>query len=146
MIQRNKLTAEMQFLNVDLEIGSKEDLIPLAAALGSRVSVLSSYRWRGLRWIGLEIIPFRPLAWKTPSAVIRAFVKQLDGLAGRARKSWVGAEVRDFNVGIEAGLKPNSAVYTLDADVVKAVARLGGRIVFTVYSPALREQGKRRRK
>ena len=117
------------FLNVDLELASKDNLAPLVAALGKNVVVLHAVRHRGRHKVNLELSG----SPKTASAGITRFVKLLHRLPGPARRLWVRASVRDFNVGVRAGLEPHSAEFILEKKVLNEVVRLGGGLVFTVY-------------
>jgi hypothetical protein len=43
--------------------------------------------------------------------------------------------VRDFNIGVQAMSSPLSHETALEAETVQAAAKVGGRIVFTIYAP-----------
>jgi hypothetical protein len=46
---------------------------------------------------------------------------------------WNSAAVRSFNVGVQAGKKPDECNFKIQAHTVKAVAAVNADIVFTVY-------------
>jgi hypothetical protein len=119
------------YLNVDLDILSRSSLEPLVAAFGQRV--LSHYVGReGKRYgahLSLAIYP------EHADKAIRVFVALVKRLPARARRLWDKAQTRDFNIGVDAGFKPQSYELPLAIDIVRAVADVRGRIVFTVYAP-----------
>ncbi len=51
------------------------------------------------------------------------------------RELWDKAKIREFNVGVQAGAKPNSQWFVLEAETVKLAAELNARISFTAYAP-----------
>jgi hypothetical protein len=65
------------------------------------------------------------------------FAKLLDGLSPAAKAVWTNAKAKEFDIGIQGGLKPNPAEWVLDHRVIDVVARLGAHIRITVYSPEL---------
>jgi hypothetical protein len=102
----------VHFLNVDLEILSREPLDSLAADLGDDVVVLYC------------------------GATERDFLCALiEGLGSEARSIWKRALARSFDVGYESGSSPRF-VSTLREETVKRVAALDGEIVITIYPPA----------
>ena len=60
-------------------------------------------------------------------------------LPNAAVKLWIGAKVRDFNVGVQAAMQPHSYEVALAPETVRAAAELNARIVLTVYAPDTRE-------
>jgi hypothetical protein len=117
------------YLNVDLEIASRRALAPLTDEL--RAAMFELHRERGL-----ACYETNDQRAKTPSAAIRAIVRVLDRLSPAAKRCWRAAHRRDFDVGIGGGATPFQFAVALDEDVVREVARLGGRIVITVYGKA----------
>jgi len=119
------------FLNVDLDIYSKADLHPLVTALGKRVVVLYVGRIRQTHCAHLELAKMT----KTADATICGFCSLIEALPKPERGLWNAAKVRDFNIGVQAGMQPHSTEFALPAGTLKAAHELGARIVFTVYAP-----------
>jgi hypothetical protein len=121
------------FLNVDLDIESREPLDALAAAFGKRVSV---------RFLG-SIGPRKYAAYvslsrsddKTADALTRELCALVKRLPKPARGLWDRARSRRFDVGIEAGDRPHSHAVHLEPRTVALVASVGGSIVITTYAP-----------
>ena len=119
-----------RFLNVDLDINSKSKLEPLIKALERKVVVLYSGRERG-RYVAHLELGRRTV---TADATIRGLCSLISALPSHARKVWDRAAARDFSIGVQAGRKPYSRDFVLEANTVRAVSELAGRIVLTVYS------------
>ena len=122
------------FLNVDLDIVSRNRLDPLVAAFGQKVFVLhvstqgppyeAHLELQGSHWPKIEA-----------DAIITKFVALIGALPLRARRLWEGARAREFNIGIQAGLLPRAHELRLKARTLGAVAEVGGTIVITTYAP-----------
>jgi len=119
------------FLNVDLDIYSRQDLGPLVSAFGKKVFVLYVGRERRSYSTHLEVTKVTKSADSTirgSCALIRALPKVERGL-------WNAAKRRDFSIGVQAAHQPPSSDFAIEAETVKAVSELGARIVLTVYAP-----------
>ena len=117
------------FLDVDLELASREDVAPLVDALAPALFALHVGRVGARHRATLELRG-QP---RTPDAAIRRLVAAVQGLPRGARARWRRATRRDFNVGIQAAGAPRAREFALDAETVALVARVGGRLVLTVY-------------
>ncbi len=126
------------FLNVDLDLRSMANLEPLVEAFGDKVCVLYAERRGRTYTASLEVAKLT----KDADSTIRAFCALIASLPKPARKIWDGAKTRDFNIGIQAELKPHVHEIALAAGTVKAVAELNARIVITVYAPEKRKRRK----
>lgn len=122
---------DAEFLNVDMSVKSKHDLAPLAAALGKHVDVMYLGPEAGMCLAYFELARFP----KDIRQGILGYVKLLKRLTPQARKLWKSAEVRDFSIGIRAGI--DNSGFVLDDEVLKESVRLGAQIVFYVYSADL---------
>ena len=121
------------FLNVDLELVSPEDLAPLAEALGPDVYALHVGRV-GRRYRASFELRGQP---RTPDAAVRRLVAAVQRLPRGARARWNRATRRDFNVGIQAAAGPTAREYAIEAATVALVAKVGARLVITVYGASL---------
>jgi hypothetical protein len=89
------------FINVDLEVWSREDLAPFAEAVESRSVVLHVGRVR--RRFLTRIESKSAGASRSPERTIWALLKVVETLPPAARRLWKHAESRVFNVGYEGG-------------------------------------------
>ena len=120
-----------RFLNVDLDIYSRQDLEALVNALGKKVIVLYVGRLKRTHRAHLELAK----TTKTADATIRGLCALIETLPNAERDLWNSAKVRDFNIGVQAGTHPYSSEFALAAETLKAAQELSARIVFTVYAP-----------
>jgi hypothetical protein len=85
------------FLNVDLDLYSRSNLQPLVAALGQRVFTLQVGREGQTYSAHLELS-------REPKTAGTALIHTLPKAE---RKLWDTANVRDFNVGVQAAMRPH---------------------------------------
>ena len=123
--------AKTTFLNVDLDLWSSLSLEPLINALGRRVIVLHAGK-EGRRYRAHLELAGRA---RDADRVIRRFVTLVDGLPRTARVSWNRAQVREFNIGIQAGTTPHHYGLGVRPETVRAIARINARVGVTVYAP-----------
>ena len=121
------------FLNVDLDVESREPLDVLVEALGKKVCV---------RFVG-SIGPRKYAAYvslsrsydKTADQLTRTLCELVLRLPKPARALWNRARSRRFDVGIEGGHQPRSHAVHLEPPTIALVASVGGSIVITTYPP-----------
>lgn len=141
------------FINVDLEVWSKEDLAPLAEALEPKSVVLHVGKLRRRFHLSIEA-SFSP---KTPDDAISDLLEIARALPPAAKQLWKRAESRVFNVGYNAGedvnilserpvgsgrwypRTPSKAVrpyeVTFSPDLLRAVVKAGATLGTTIYPP-----------
>ena len=143
------------FINVDLEVWSREDLAPFAKAVASRSLVLHVGRVRRKFLASIESRSAGALT--SPERTIWALLKVVEALAPAASRLWKHAESRVFNVGYEggefvsllyerpvgsgswypkrSGKTAGACETSLTPELLHAVARVGGTIATTIYPP-----------
>ena len=127
------------FLNVDLDVFARSSLEPLAAAFGSRVFQL---------FVGLHGNRYGAhfelrAQHKTADARIVALVNLVKGLPRPARAIWNQAYRRDFNIGIQGGVRPHSYELSLKPETLELVSSVDARLVVTVYATEGRRGARR---
>jgi hypothetical protein len=123
-----------EFLNVDLEVFSRERLALFVSGLGRSVHVLHEGRWGRRRHAAcLEL--WRSGCGQTPDQIIRGMVRLLKKMPRSAKHLWDAAQTRRFNIGIQAASKPRSFELLLRPATVAAVADVGAQLLITVYAP-----------
>jgi hypothetical protein len=120
------------FLNVDLDIRSRTPLEPLVEAFGQKVIVLHVGRW-GRRY-GAHVEMANGGHQQDADRLVRRLVALVKKLPRSSRRLWKEAQSREFNVGIQAGLKPRVFELRFQPATLESVAAIGGRIVITVYA------------
>jgi hypothetical protein len=119
------------YLNVDLEVRSRHDLTPLAAALQSRLEVLHAGRAPGSGFLASFEVPGLSLS---PDVAITRLASALVALPRSARRLWRLANDRVFDIGLDAAAVTGSYPLTLREETVRTIARLNARVAVTLYS------------
>lgn len=121
-----------EFLNVDLDIESKDDLAPLAAELEPNTMVVHSRSESGRHALKIE-------SWKRagsmegPDQRIHGLCQGVETLSPAGRELWQSASLRQFGVGYYATTKHVAAHFVLRTDTLERIARLGATLAVTVY-------------
>ena len=125
-----------EFIAVDVDIKSAEDLAPLVSALERKVHVTYVTRLGRRHWFHLMLIG----SPRTPSVAIRQYAKIFDRLPQRAKRLLRHA-AKEFDIGFKGGLDPtaeNLALalneWVLSAKDIETVARLGASVRVKIYA------------
>ncbi len=118
------------FLNVDLDIESSGDLLPLVQALEPHAYSLERPPGRA----SFELA--EPVSPTTPEPLILEFVRAVRALPPAARAVWSHARKRVLDIGIQSGRRPYQETHRLQPETLRAVADVGAEIAVTVYSLA----------
>ncbi len=130
------MTVGIRFLNVDLDLKSRDDLAPLVARLGTRVVEIHSRKERGFHYVSLELSEQR---YANPDACIARFAALVLALPAPAKLLWDHASQRQFNIGIEAAAGDRYEA-VIKAPTLALVAQLRGEVAVTVYGPTPRRR------
>ncbi len=132
MARPNDYCDHSEFLNVDLDVFSRESLAPFVEGLGESFFVLHEGRW-GRNYGAILELDMRIFKGKSADRLIRRMVDLLNKMPRPARRLWNRAQIKQFNVGIQGGLKPPVFELVVGPDTLRAVAELGARLVVWVY-------------
>jgi len=127
-----------EFLNVDLEVESKESLDAIAQEFGDRVHVLHNGPHGEVPYLlALEIYAGDD---NDPESIIEAFCDLIEDLTGKGKKAWRNAVARRFDIGIESGTQVTKQKFTplcldLSTAILQRIAAIEGEVVITVYPP-----------
>lgn len=131
------------FINVDLEIGARTRarLAPLIEQFGGTLFEIHIGRIRGLYHAhyespGASSIRRKGRRAPTPSDVIHQLADAIERLDTAGRRAWDHASIRDFNVGVDIARGVWMSEHHIEADAVRRIAALRGRLVFTAYQEA----------
>jgi hypothetical protein len=125
--------SETTFLNVDLDIWSKSPLDELVDAFGRKACVLHVGK-EGRRYSAHLELAASP---RNADQAITRFVGLVEALPRAARALWNRAQIREFNVGIQAGTTPYSYELRLQPTTLLSLARIDARLGVTVYRAGL---------
>jgi hypothetical protein len=130
---------ETHFLNVDVDVWSRSRLEPLVDALGKRVLVHHVGR-EGKRHGAHFSLTYS--GDKDADQLTRELAILVTKLPREARRLWDQAHSRDFNVGIQAGIKPHSSEIGITPETLELVAKVRGRVVVTTYAVEIQSLSK----
>jgi hypothetical protein len=125
------LTRRTEFQNCDLDVRSRTSLLPLLEAW-PWAQTPGRKHGSGPRWLLLSPRG----SSRTAEQAVRQLVRLIDRLPPAAKRCWAQASSRVFDIGVQAGLTPTSFQgVKLSAETLRAVARVRGRVLMTVYAP-----------
>ncbi len=117
-----------QYLNVDLDIESREPLSSLVDAL-PHLTVMHYGRTRGKYVLSLEPAwPRRPL-----DQTLRRLAKMISKLRRKPQQNWQRASKRSFNIGFACGSRGGGVAFPIMSETVAAITALDGMIEVTLY-------------
>ncbi len=121
--------AEIQFLNVDLEIESKEDLSKLVNDLKRSATILHYEQSDSPQLARIEA----SIEVTTPDAGINHLCELVESCSRNALKQWLAAKRRTFDIGLQSGHSPKCFNQALDANTLLRISALGAGIEITLY-------------
>ena len=119
--------AEIEFLNIDLDIESSVDIAPIIEGFGKRVCVLNNEFSDGKFSATLET------GYTEENRIISEYASMINGLSPEAREAWNNCIKREFNFGYDSGEQPNIYSSEISSDSIKALHDVGGSIIITIY-------------
>lgn len=124
----------IQFLTVDLEIESYDELQPLALAFGEEALELYcgpvKSHFRAVFEVAGDL--------RDPDSLIQRFCFLVESLDRAALGLWKRAFSRVFDIGYESGSDHTSFVSDIRPDTIEEVAKIGASIRVTIYPPSPR--------
>jgi hypothetical protein len=119
----------VQYLNTDLEIESKDDLARIVEEFGEDVLVLYHGETRGYQNASFEIAGGSADA----DSAINSFCTLIEQLPKAVREIWDGCCSRIFDIGYESGKSPQSFRSEIRAATMQRIAKIGAGVVVTIY-------------
>jgi hypothetical protein len=139
--RRTRSTAPLgkaKYLAIDVDVRSRRSLGSLLAVWPNAQTPgrVSQRAPLGLVLSGLTAPGARYLARDTADFRVKELVRVIETLPKPARRCWDEATHRTFDIGIEAPAgRGRGTGVPLSQRTIDGVARVGGRIVITVYPP-----------
>ena len=121
------MASETHFLNVDLDIESDGHVQAFAAFFEENAVVLSAES----HFLSVESAG----GSQTLAETLRSLIDLIETSPPEIRAAWDRCSRRSFNIGVQAGASPRYVELGVPADLVAAIAGLGGDIIVTVYAP-----------
>ncbi|MFC0117479.1 hypothetical protein ACFFK7_06065 [Pseudoalteromonas xiamenensis] len=120
---------EIQFLNVDLELESKQDISVLVADLSKQAVVLH-----------YDKDEFRQLARieagegvSSPDKAINHLCELIESCSREGLKQWLSCSKRTFDLGFSSGVSPKCYSQALHVDTLLRISAIGAGIEITLY-------------
>lgn len=121
--------ADIQFLNVDLELESKHDISALVGDLEKRALVLHYDQDETRHLARIEAKEDNA----TPDQAINALCELIESCSKAALKQWLSCSRRTFDLGFNSGHTPKCFNEALHADTLLRISAIGAGIEFTLY-------------
>lgn len=122
---------EIEFLNVDLEIESSEDLQPIIDDFGEDVRVL----YHGKNGNGFNFASFETSFGMNTGAneIISSFCNLIEIFSPESKIIWDKCYSKKFDAGFQSGDFSGSYQTEIRANTIERVAKIGASIVITIY-------------
>ena len=121
---------KIEFLNIDLDLESKDDLFPIIQEFGDSVIVLNREKENNSFKVSLELAGVTG----TPDYLFEQYISLINGLSSQAKELWFGCAKREFDLGFESGHKPSDIQNKLSSTIISSLSDLEASIVITVYA------------
>ena len=121
--------SEIQFLNVDLELESKQDISALVNDLQKNAVVLHYDKddYRQLARIEANVNV------SSPDKAINHLCELIESCSKGALKQWLSCSKRTFDLGFNSGVSPKCYSQALHVDTLLRISAIGAGIEITIY-------------
>ncbi|MEI4548248.1 MAG: hypothetical protein ACPGVL_02310 [Pseudoalteromonas spongiae] len=121
--------SDIQFLNVDLEIESKQDIAQLVSDLGKSAMVLHYDKDETRQLARIEA----NIDVTSPDSAINHLCELIESCSRNALKQWLSCTRRTFDIGFQSGKNPKCFNQALHADTLLRISAIGAGIEITLY-------------
>jgi len=121
--------SDIQFLNVDLEIESKQDIAQLVSDLGKSAMVLHYDKDETRQLARIEA----NIDVTSPDSAINHLCELIESCSRNALKQWLTCTKRTFDIGFQSGKNPKCFNQALHADTLLRISAIGAGIEITLY-------------
>jgi hypothetical protein len=125
-------TSPANYITLDVDLVSSEDLSPLASYLEKETFVLGNQQMEGLSYLSFEPI-FISRELNTPENSANLIFGVLKNLPTELGNLWERASSKTFNFGFESGVTPLPYMAELKPGTLRKIADLGASIAVTIY-------------
>ncbi len=123
-----------EYLNVDLEIRSHIDLLPLRNELGDHIEVMFCGETEPGNFILSVELTGSGFCGSMPDETIMSLCELIEGLTGGAQELWASAHDRMFDIGFNATLNSQCGQPLLSQKTLQKIASINARLTFSVYA------------
>jgi len=119
-----------EFLNIDLDLESTEDISSIIAEFSDSVIILNREKENNIYKVSLELSGIEG----DPEYLFKQYISLINGLSSQAKKLWYGCSKREFDLGFECGHEPRDIQNKLSSKLLGELSNLDASIVITTYS------------
>ena len=119
--------SNIEFLNIDLDIESNDNIELLVEELSKRLVVMHNNEINKVHYASFET------SFSEENKIINEYVSIIKELSPEAKSLWNSCIKRVFNFGFDSGNKPNSYESRINEKSVKELAEFNGSIYITIY-------------
>lgn len=123
-----------KYLNVDLEVRSRADLLALKEQLGSAIDLMFYGETDPGNFLLSVEAQGSGLLGSNPDGTANALCELVERLEGSARELWDSADDRVFDVGFEGVSDSRIAEPLLSPATLMRIGRLNARVAISVYT------------
>src|SRR5947207_15736121 len=127
-MRKRKIAPGAVYLNVDLEVRSRSNLMPLVDALRPRLDVLNAGEARGEFRVSFEVAGVT----LPPDVAIHRLARAVTGLPPSIRKLWRQARTRLFDIGLQRRAGRGAFPRPLRPESVTAIPPVNARLALTL--------------
>ena len=118
---------ETTFLNIDLDIESEVDILPIVNSFKKSVTVMRH------EFIDEKFYGSFETGFTEPNEIIEEYTRLVDNLNADERLIWDQCNIKRFDIGFESGLLPNAFHSIISSKSVNLLSSIGATIVITIY-------------
>jgi len=119
--------SKIEFLNMDLDIESEENIDSIIEEFGDHVSIMRNEKENNLFYASFETF------LNEENDIIEKYVSLINSLSPLTRKIWDKCIKKEFDFGYESGIVPNNFHSRINTNSVAQLASVGGNISITIY-------------
>lgn len=128
--------SNVEFLNIDLDLESENDLSLLIQELGDSVVIMNNESVDGVHRVSLELAGLVG----NPEYILDQYFSVMRKLSIESRSLWDGCRKKEFDLGFESEYGASGSLQeTISIKSINSLSSLGASVAITIY--ALPQEG-----
>jgi len=115
------------FLNIDLDIESKNDISAIVNSFKKSVTVMRHEFLDEVFYGSFET------GLMEPNKIIEEYTRLVENLNAEERLIWDQCSIKSLDIGFESGLFPNALHTTISPNSLNKLSSIGATFVITIY-------------
>jgi len=121
-----------EYLTLDLELRSDQDLTPLVEHFGEEVFLLHNGQVESKYYTSFEPKYFEPQD-DTPENHAQHFLSLIEALPSNLRELWKTCDLKFFDFGFQSGFTPRPYFVDLSTATLQGIAAAGAMVRISIY-------------